>query len=277
VAAGSPHHRLKFKLKQLQKTKLDLLLCNSHKAAFSGDVSAEQWGSAEPSPRALSVEAEDLLRVLLMQPCFMQAGIIGRLMCSSKAVGTAVDELCTGLIPVRLQDSNTIESAQQFAAWAAKHGHLMCSLQLGKGRQGQAATIAGGLRAAASTNGLYLQQFRSTSEDSSSTALISSLPAHLNSLTVTLTPARDTPQMAAAILQLHQLRKVTVAALRGLQPKDPTAGASPVLLALSGLSRLRSLHLQRSLPGDAAASILENLPASLEELRITQSAGEQMV
>jgi hypothetical protein len=269
-----PDQCLRLQLKQLEKIKRDQLLCNSHKAAFSGDVSEEHWGSAEPSPRPLSAEAEDLLRVLLMQPCFMQAGIIGRLMCSSKAVGMAVDDLCTGLIPVHLQDSSTIDAAQQFAAWAAKHGHLMCSLQLGKGRQGQAAAIAGGLRAAALTTGLCLQQFHSTSEDSSSAALVSSLPIHVTSLTVTLTPARDTQQMAAAIRQLQQLRKVKVAALRGLQPKDPAAGTSPVLLALLGLSRLCSLHLHRSLPANAAASILENLPALLEELRITQSAGE---
>jgi hypothetical protein len=272
-----PHQRLKFKLKKLEKVKLDLLLCNSHKAAFSNGVSDEHWGSAEPSPKPLSAEAEDLLRALLMQPSFMQAGIIARLICSSKAAGRAVDELCTGLIPVHLQDSMSIVAAQQFAGWAAKHGHLLWSLQLGRSRQGQAAAIAGGLRAAASTSGLCLQQFHSTSDDSSSTALIASLPVHVKTMTVTLTPARDTQQMAAAILQLHQLRKVTVAALRGLQPKDPAAGASPVLLALSGLSQLSSLHLQRSLPGDAAASIVENLPASLEELRITQFAGAHVM
>ncbi|KAF6259380.1 hypothetical protein COO60DRAFT_1018120 [Scenedesmus sp. NREL 46B-D3] len=273
-AGGMPHLRLKSKLEKTKKIKLDLLLCNSHTAAFSEDVSDLHWGSVELSYRPLAAEAKDLLRVLLMQPCFMQTSIISKLMCSCKAAGTAVDEICTGYIPVHLQNYVAVDAAQQFAGWVAKHGHLLHSLQVGKGRQGQAAAIAAGLRAAAAApNGLRLQQFHSTSEDISSAALISLLPpAHLTSLEVYLKAGRDTQQMAAAMLQLGQLRRLTVAASRALQPKDPAAGASPVLSALPGLSQLSSLHLQRSLPADAAASILEQLPASLVELRITQAA-----
>jgi hypothetical protein len=80
--------------------------------------------------------------------------------------------------------------------------------------------------------------------------------------------------MAAAILQLQQLRSIKVASLKALQPKDPAAGASPVLCAVAGLRQLRSLHLQRSLPATVAACILEHLPASLVELRITNAEGK---
>jgi hypothetical protein len=157
-----------------------------------------------------------------------------------------------------------------------KHAHLLHSLQLGKGRQGQAAVIAAGLQAAAAKHSLRLQQFHSTSEDTSSLGFISLLPPNrLTSLQLHLTNGRDNQQMAAAITFLHQLRSLTVASLNALQPKDPAAGASPVLCALSGLKQLSSLHLQRSLSGDAASNILEQLPASLVKLRITGATGER--
>jgi hypothetical protein len=190
-----PHQRLKHKLKRAEKAKLNLLLCHSHKAAFSGDVSDVHWGSAEPSPKPLGTDAHDLLRVLLMQPCFMQADVISRLMCSSKAAGMAVDDICKGQVPVHLQDNLALGAEQQFAAWVVKHGHLLHSLQIGKARQGQPAAIAAGLRAAvaAAPDSLRLQQFHSTSEDASSAALMSLLPpAHLTNLKVHLTAGRDT-------------------------------------------------------------------------------------
>lgn len=194
-------------------------------------------------------------------------------MCSSKAAGVAVDDLCKGSIAAHLQDNITVGAAQQFAAWMVKHGHLMHSVHLGEVKQGQAAAIAAGLQAAAAAaapGGLCLQQFHSTFQETSSTDVISLLPpAHLTSLKLLLTSAHNTQQMAAAILRLKKLRNVTVAS-----PEDPAAGASPVLSALSGLSHLKSLHLQRCLPPDAVASILQCLPASLVELRITNATCE---
>jgi hypothetical protein len=275
TASEMPHQRLKYKLKRTEKAKLDLMLCSSHKAAFSGDVPDVHWGSAEPSPKPLTADADDLLRVLLMQPCFMQTGIISRLMCSSKAASTAIDDICTGHIPAHLQDNVPIDAAQQFPAWMVKHGHLLHSLQLGKGRQGQAAVIAAGLQAAAAMNSLCLQQFHSTSEDTSSLGFISLMPpAYLTSLQLHLTNGRDNQQMAAAILQLQHLRSLKITSLKALQPKISIGGVSPVLYALAHLKQLSSLHLHRSLSGGAASIILEQLPASLIELRITGATGD---
>lgn len=246
------------------------------------DVAPAGWhvhlASSNDPPVSGYVTLEDIVPFLLSYPEYLNQRALSNLICCSKSLGRSVQQYCPGTLAVGLPQSCTAQAVIGFAQWLSKYGHTVRSLSVNSfsgywalACQQNATALAAALQAvAASPKGVRLQQYHSTSEDSSTPTILAQLPtAHLTSLQVSL-PVCESSDSFNIITKLKHLATLR---LSSQQQHPATHGLSTASLPqLCNLQHLTALSLQHVLPADGLPA-LHHLPASLQLLQITNSQG----